>query len=463
MPIRSLPGDGFGMMSPEEGASMAETPQAPRPFGFWICLALVVGNMIGSGVYLLPATLAPFGWAGVFGWVLTIAGALCLAFVFGRLASDFPEAGGPYAYSREAFGPFAGFAVAWIYWVSLWIGNVAVATGVIAPLGTLFPALVPHSAWLTCALVWALIAVNCLGARLAGGVQLATTLLKFLPLLAVILIGATIVVGGGRAAAPPLELDRIRFDGPTGVSAAAALTLWAFLGLESATIPAERVADPRRTIARATLAGTAITGALYLFACSTVALLLPPAQAARSGAPLADFVGLHWGPGAGAAVAWFAAISAFGALNGWLLLQGEMPWAMARDGALPHWLAKSSRRGTPVRAHLVSGGLLTLVLLTNYTRSLTDLFKFLVLLATAASLVPYLVCSLGALRLRRAGHLGTGPLLPVLGTAGAVYSAWAIWGSGREAMLWGAALLASGVPVYLLMRRGAAPDLEEKS
>src|SRR4051812_413360 len=93
---------------PPEGG-MAKPPDIPRPFGFWICLALVVGNMIGSGVYLLPATLAPFGWAGVFGWILTIAGALCLAFVFGRLASAFPEAGGPYAYSREAFGPFAGF------------------------------------------------------------------------------------------------------------------------------------------------------------------------------------------------------------------------------------------------------------------------------------------------------------------------------------------------------------------
>jgi APA family basic amino acid/polyamine antiporter len=422
-----------------------------RPFGFWICLALVVGNMIGSGVYLLPATLAPFGWAGVFGWGLTIAGALCLAFVFGRLASGFPEAGGPYAYSREAFGPFAGFVVAWIYWVSLWIGNVAVATGVIAPLGTLFPAIVPHSAWLTCALIWALIAVNCLGAKLAGGVQLATTLLKFLPLLAVILIGA-LIAASGEAAPPPLRLEEIRFDGATGISAAAALTLWAFLGLESATIPAERVVDPRRTIALATMVGTAVTGALYLFACSTVALLLPPEQAARSGAPLADFVGLHWGSGAGAAVALFAAISAFGALNGWLLLQGEMPWAMARDGALPHWLARSSRRGTPVRAHLVSGALLTLVLLTNYTRSLTELFKFLVLLATAASLVPYLVCSLAALRLRATGRLPAGPLLPVLAVAGGIYSAWAIWGSGREAMLWGGALLASGLPVYIFMR-----------
>ncbi|MBV9402388.1 MAG: amino acid permease, partial [Candidatus Eremiobacteraeota bacterium] len=128
---------------------MAGSAPARRPFGFWICLALVVGNMIGSGVYLLPASLAPFGWAGVAGWLVTIAGALCLAFVFGRLAAAFPKAGGPYAYGREAFGPFAGFLVAWSYWVSLWIGNVAVATGVVAPLGTIVPAIAAHSVWAT--------------------------------------------------------------------------------------------------------------------------------------------------------------------------------------------------------------------------------------------------------------------------------------------------------------------------
>src|SRR3954462_1370846 len=192
---------------------MASSGSAKRPFGFGICLALVVGNMIGSGVYLLPASLAPFGWAGVFGWLFPCGGAMCRAIVFARLAGAFPEAGGPYAYGREAFGPFAGFVVAWTYWVSLWIGNVAVATGVIAPLGTLFPAIVPHSAWLTCALVWALIGVNCLGARIAGRVQLATTALKFLPLLAVILIGALIALRG-EAAPPPLELYRNRFKRP---------------------------------------------------------------------------------------------------------------------------------------------------------------------------------------------------------------------------------------------------------
>src|ERR687895_685627 len=138
-------------------ATAAPVP-VKRPFGFWICLALVVGNMIGSGFFLLPATLAPFGGNGVAGWIVTTAGALFLAVVFGSLARKFPAAGGPYAYSRRAFGPFVPFVVAWSYWVSMWIGNVAIATGVVAPLSTVFPGITPWSAPITLALVWSLTA-----------------------------------------------------------------------------------------------------------------------------------------------------------------------------------------------------------------------------------------------------------------------------------------------------------------
>jgi APA family basic amino acid/polyamine antiporter len=145
----------------------------------------------------------------------------------------------------------------------------------------------------------------------------------------------------------------------------------------------------------------------------------------------------------------FAAISAFGALNGWILLQGELPWAMARDGVMPAWLAKTSRWGTPVRAHLVSSTLLSIVLLVNHSRSMAELFKFLVLLATTASLIPYLVCSLAALRLQAA--------LPALAVIGAFYAAWTIWGAGAEAIAWGLALLLIGIPIYFVSRRNPAP------
>ncbi|MBW8860070.1 MAG: amino acid permease, partial [Caulobacter sp.] len=161
---------------------------APRALGFWMCTALVVGNMIGSGVFMLPASLAPYGWNAVFGWLLTIGGALALAFVFAGLAREFPKAGGPYAYTQEAFGPLVGFMVAWSYWISLWVGNAAIATGAISYLSAIFPAIarVPGMHLLiTLGAVWLLVGVNIAGARLAGGVQVATTVLKLLPLAAV--------------------------------------------------------------------------------------------------------------------------------------------------------------------------------------------------------------------------------------------------------------------------------------
>jgi basic amino acid/polyamine antiporter, APA family len=434
-------------MAAETGAS------PPRAFGFWICLALVIGNMIGSGFFLMPATLAPFGWNGVMGWLVTSAGALCLAVLFGSLARALPRAGGPYAYTRAAFGPFAAFVVAWSYWVSIWIGNVAIAIGVVAPLSTIVPAIGANSVWITLGLVWLLTAINCFGAGVAGRIQLVTTILKILPLAAVLILAIVVLGQGGGSEAPPLRAADLSFYGATGIAAAATLTLWSFLGLESATVPAERVAAPERNIPRATLAGVIVTGLLYTFVCSAVALLMPPEQL-DPGAPMAAFIGRHWGGPAAIVIALFAAIAAFGTLNGWILMQGELPWAMAKDGVFPSWFAKLSRYGTPVRAHLTASLLTSAVLLLNAARTMAELFGFLILLATCATLVAYLASALAAMKLRVA------PKRAWIFMLAALFSVWAIYGAGREAVLWGAALLATGAPAYFLTRgssRAAAP------
>ena len=424
-----------------------------RPFGFWVCLALVVGNMIGSGFFLMPATLAPFGWNGVMGWVVTSLGALTLAIVFGSLARVMPQAGGPYAYSRAAFGPFAAFVVAWSYWVSMWIGNVAIATGVVAPLSTIFPGMSEHSVIWTLAIVWLLTAINCFGAATVGRIQLVSTILKILPLGAVLILAIIVLSQGGGSEAPPVRTANLTFSGELGIAAAATLTLWSFLGLESATVPAERVSAPERNIPRATLIGVLVTGILYTFVCSAVALLMPTDQIANSGAPMADFIGRHWGGPAAMLIALFAAIAAFGTLNGWILMQGELPWAMARDGVFPAWFAKLSRHGSPVRAHVTASLLVTIVLVLNSARSMTDLFGFLILLATCASLVAYLASSLAALKLKVA------PGKAAIFLVAALFSAWAIYGAGREAVIWGVVLMASGVPLYFLSR-GSSPAPE---
>lgn len=418
-----------------------------------MCTALVVGNMIGSGIFLLPATLAPYGWNSIFGWVMTIGGGILLAIVFAALSRNFPKAGGPYAFTQEAFGPAAGFLVAWSYWISIWVGNAAVATGAVSYLSVFFPALTETTglhALVTLGIIWILTAVNCRGAYLAGGVQLATTLLKVLPLFAVIALGFMIVAGDGGASIAPLKASEISL---APITAAATLTLWGLLGLESATVPAEKVKNPTRTIPRATMIGMIITGIIYLFACSAIILLQPADEVANSSAPFADFVAKYWGAGAGKWLALFAAISGFGALNGWILLQGELPYAMAKGGVFPAFFARTTARHAPVRAHVVSSLLLSGIVLLNYSKSMTEAFEFILLLSTTASLVMYLACSLAALKLKRDGRLASSGILMGVAAAAAVYALWTIYGAGAEAVGWGVVLLAAGYPVFRLARR----------
>lgn len=427
--------------------------------GLAMCTALVVGNMIGSGVFLLPASLAPYGWNAIVGWLVTIAGGLCLAGVFAGLSRRLPLEGGAYAYAKAAFGPAAAFVVAWSYWIATWVGNAGLAIAAVSYLGVLAPAVQdPVAGALTaCGLVWLLTFVNCMGVRSAGGVQLVTAILKVMPLAAVIVLAAMVLGGGDAPPPPPLNLSDLTLP---AIGATAAMTLWALLGLESATIPAARVSNPSTTIPRATLLGTAIASVIYLAVCGAVILLMPAAETAGSPAPLADFVARYW-PGAGAdvarkVIAAFAVISALGAMNGWVMMQGEMPYAMARNGQFPKWLDKLSSRGVPVRAHILSSSLLTALILTNLSRSTGELFTFFILIATNANLVAYLSSSVALLWLMVKRRMMGSVALGIVGVLGGLYSIGALVGAGPEAGLWGLALLAVGAVWYVVNRAVAA-------
>jgi APA family basic amino acid/polyamine antiporter len=271
-------------------------------------------------------------------------------------------------------------------------------------------------------------------------------MLKVLPLIAAVVI-ALMVLGRGEPTAP-LAVTPISLN---GVAASAALTLWAMLGFESATVPAQRVRDPKRNIPRATILGTLIAGLIYLAASSAVFLLLPTEVAAKSSAPFADLVSHYWGATAGVLVVLFAAISCLGALNGWVLLVGEIPYSLAERGVFPRWFAKLNGRGMPVRAQLVGTVLSAALIAANFTRGLTELFGFMALLATVATLVLYFVGSISALRLTALDKLPRG-LLTLVTVLGTVYALWTLYGAGAEATGWGMALLATGIPVYFLMR-----------
>ena len=429
-----------------------------RALGFWMCLALVMGSMIGSGVYLLPASLAPFGWNAVFGWVFTVGGALCLAYVFSCLAKALPNSGGAYGFVREGFGPFAAFLVGLTYWISVWIANAAISIAAVSYLSVFFPAIttVPAlPAILAVGFVWAATFVNILGAKSAGGVQIVTMILKLLPLAAVIAIAALLAVGIGDAQVAPFKPEDIS---AAAITSTAALTLWAMLGFEAAAVPAGKVDRPDVTIPRATMMGTLMVGVIYIVSCSAIALLLPADRVAQSNAPFADFIEIYWGHGAALFVALFAAISALGALNGWVLIQGELPLAMARAGSFPAWFAVTDRNDTPVRALVVSSILVSILTLMNFSRSMANLFTFMALLSTAATLVLYFACAATSLKLTLRGQMPRSPLFLTVAGLGLIYAVWTFYGAGLEASGWVFVLLALGAPLYFVARRSAPPD-----
>ena len=433
------------------------TTARPQLLSFWMCVALVVGNSIGSGVFLLPASLAPFGLNSVVAWGFTAGGAILLAIVFARLSRAYPQAGGPYAYVRVAFGPLTAFIVAWGYWISIWVGNVTIATGAVSNLSPLLPWIAERpgaSAAATLFLLWMLTLVNWYGIKASGWVQSVTTVLKILPLIGVAVLGLFSLRSSDVAAAAttiPLSMS--------GITAASTLTLWALLGLESASIPADKVANPARTIPVATLLGTVVTALICALACTTVLLLVPPATLARSNAPFVDLATQYWGGGAGKVLAIFASISSFGALNGWILLQGELPRAMALRGEFPGIFARESARHTPGFALGFGSVLVTLLVLANYEKSMASIFTFTLLLSTTACLVMYAVCSAALLRLQWIGKLGparrSSVALAIVGILATAYSLWAIIGAGPEPVAWGAVLLGLGVPLYFWFTRSS--------
>ena len=432
---------------------MATNPtREGRALGFWLALALVVGNFIGSGIFLLPAQLAPFGWNAFFGWVITIAGGLCLAYVFARLVRALPPAAGPFVYVEQAFGPLPAFGVSWSYWIGTLVGNAALSIAAVSYLSLFWPALASVSglgALVAIAMVWALTAANCISIRVGGTIQAATVLTKLVPLVAVIGITVLVLAEGRQDAMPELRASDLSL---ASINAAATLTLWAMLGVECASIVARNVRDPGRNVARATLIGTLLAGLIYLCVSSAVAMMLPQDEVARSNAPIALFVSHYWSDGLALFVGLFAAVSAMGALNGFILLQAEMPLVMAQSGGFPMWFAKTNRARVPVRAHLLSSLGTTLLLAANYSSTLAELFQFMILLATSSTLVLYLACSLTALRLQQTRTIPFSVSLVVVASLAAIYSVWTLAGAGAEALKWGAALLAVGGVVFVLMR-----------
>ncbi|MBF7728913.1 amino acid permease [Pseudomonas sp. N040] len=438
----------------------ADSGQPRGALGLLACTALVVGNMIGSGIFLLPASLAAFGPIALGGWLLTSLGALILAIIFGRLSQLVCKTGGPYAYTEAGYGEFAGFLIAWGYWITLWTGNAGVAVALAGYVGFLLPEVAAspgYSLAVALGAIWLLTLVNIRGVKQAGVVQVVTTLLKLLPLL---LIGTLGFFWVEAANYRPFNVSGQ--SDLAAISAAAALTLWAYLGLESATVPAGAVVNPERTIPRATVIGVLLAAAVYISVTTVAIGVLPSTTLAASAAPLADVASAMWGPGWGLLIALGAVIATFGTLNGFTLLTGQVPYGAALDRVFPASLGRLSRFGTPANALVFSNLLASILVIMNFSHGLVGAFNAIILLAVMSSLLPYALCAFAELLIRLKGGPGLrGAALAkvaLLGSLGFVYSGWALFGAGAQTVFLGTLLILGGVPLHIWMQWRNARD-----
>ncbi|MBY0581312.1 MAG: APC family permease [Sphingomonas sp.] len=426
--------------------NQAARRNSERPFGFWTAVALVVGGVIGAGIYAVPSQVAPLGWTGPIGWIAGGSGALIIGRVLSALTAARPGEPGLIAIIGTALGPVAGVLVGWGAWVSYWCANAYIALTAARYAGQIIPALAasPLRQALTAgALIVGLTLLNLTGLKSSGRFQVITTVLKLLPLVAVMLIVAG-MAGTDRAAFTAVP------QAPFSLAAllpATALAMVAIIGFESASIAAERIRDPERNVPRATMVGIVLACGIYLVVCTGITFTVPEAALVGSNAPVALFIERHWGGWAGTLVAAFAVISTVGCLNVWVLLQGEVPLGLARAGLLPDWFAHTNSRDIATVPLVLASALACALLLLGSWRG-GAIMDFMLQLTAVSGVWIYAFAGLTALRLR---------IRPVLGLLSVLFSVGIMIGSGVEAVMLSIALMLAALPLYALTLRAARP------
>ncbi|WP_198174166.1 amino acid permease [Mesorhizobium xinjiangense] len=426
----------------------------PRKMGLTMATMLVAGNMIGTGVFLLPANLATVGSISVFGWVVATTGAIALGIVFARLGQLDPQPGGPYAYARDTFGPFVGFASNYSYWFGNWIGNVAIALVVTGYMSQMVPGLEGLGARLafTLVVIWGLTLANVRGARWVGALEAWTLSLALVPIV-------FIAVAGWWWFDPELFRAGWNVSGMgefDAVSRSASIALWAFMGVESASVSAGVIDNPRRNIPLATLLGLALAAVVYI-ACSTVIMGMLPMRALQtSSAPFAEAGRIMIGDWGVWLIGLCAVLKSTGSLGGWMLLVGQSAQAAAKDGLFPSLFGRINRHGMPGVGLIIVAVLMSAVLLVTASPTLAAQFDQLTNIAVLLTIPPYLFSSvtLWRMSMERGEH---GPVRWgsfIAGGVAMIYCMWALLGAEPSQLAHAVVFLLLCAPLFpFVMRR----------
>ena len=428
-------------------------------------MALIVGTIIGVGIFNLPTSLAFYGPITLISVALTTVGALLLAVLFAALSRRLPADGGPYAYARVAFGNRLGFANAWSYWITAWAGNAAIAVGWVL--------YVEHfinksqnkffSVLLVLAGLWIPAVINLSGVKNMGSVQAVTTVIKFAALVFISTVGLFFISGANFT---PWNVSKE--SAIAAIGGGMAIALFSYIGVETVSVAAAKVRNPDRNIPRATVLGTLAVAVVYLLSLTAVFGIVPTARLASGSAPYSDAVNaMFGGTWAGNVMAVAVIISGFGALNGWVMISAEMPLAAAKDGLFPERFKRISGNGVPAFGVVVSAVLSSAAVVINYLGSNgATVFTTLILMTGITAAIPYGFSALAQLKWRwidqktmHTPRFARDMIVAVLALVFSIlfivysrntgHSFWVYWAPYFLAA--GALLL--GIPVYLTGRR----------
>jgi arginine:agmatine antiporter len=417
---------------------------------------LVAGNMIGTGVFLLPVNLAHVGGIAIFGWLIATLGVAALGLTFAKLGELNPQQGGPYAYARDFLGPYAGFQTNYVYWFGNWIGNIAIAVAAIGYLAELVPGIThpPGSVLATAALIWLLTFANILGPRVVGALETWTMALALIPILAIALLGwiwfnpDTFLAGWNVTGESNLH----------ATSRAASMALWAYMGIESAAVSAGVIENPSRNVPLATLSGLALAAVVYVLSSSVIMGIVPNEELRTSHAPFAEAARLVIGSAGAIVISVCAVLKSVGSLGGWMLLVGQSAQAAANDGMFPRIFARLNSNGVPGIGLAIVGVLMTIVLFATVSPTVADQFGRIVDLAVILIIVPYVYSAVAVVKVIYDKQLPrkTFQLYKWIALTAVVYCLWAVIGGDPDTVVHAMVALLISVPLYPFFIRSMA-------
>ena len=422
-----------------------------RVIGFWKGWSIAVGCAIGSGIFMMPTMLAPYGLLGFGGWLVAGAGSILVALTMARLVKRIPKTGGPYVYVNEGLGTFSGFIIAWTYWVACVSAIAGISIAFVGYLGFFLPQIANsqiNALLASLLLIWIIVFLNIRSLENSSKFQLISTLLKLLPLIFIVLLGAFNFNVNNLPELNPSNLHPISL-----IATVTTLVMWSFIGIETATVPADNVINPQETIPKVLIASVITILVLYILVSIAIAALVPTSELLNSSAPFALAASKILGVTGGTIVSLGALISTLGSLNANTLTAGNLSLAAARDGLLPSKFVILSKNGTPIFTYLLTGAFVSILLILNYTKGIVNAFVFMAMLSTLSTLIAYAFCAIAEFKFSRADVKNlqrNNALLISCGTF--LYAFFAIWGAGIEMIIYSIILILIGIPIYLFKK-----------